>query len=153
MLETSEATQKLVKDLIEVLREANQEVSPELKDLLRTASEERFNRRGHQNRNNSGFNNNRRMDNYDRFGSRNRNDFDGDYGSRGYNRSFNNRSRHSNYNNKQSFDSIYDELDDWGTPNKRDRGQEYEKPRRPSNVSITSTNLYDSVLQNLKPKD
>ena len=45
IIEASEATRKLVSDLIQVLKEAKQEVPQELTDLLRTASSDSSNSR------------------------------------------------------------------------------------------------------------
>ena len=90
MLERSEASKKLVRDLIEVLKEANQEVPSDLLDLQYSAtfesSNSRYGRGGGYNRPNNNF----RRYNSDQYGERryNSNQYGENQRFGGYNRSF-----------------------------------------------------------------
>ena len=93
MLERSEASKKLVRDLIEVLKEAKQEVPSDLLDLQYSAtfesSNSRYGRGGGYNRPNNNF----RRYNSDQYGERryNSNQYGENQRFGGYNRSFTQR--------------------------------------------------------------
>ena len=90
MLERSEASKKLVRDLIDVLKEAKQEVPSDLLDLQYSAtfesSNSRYGRSGGYNRSNNNF----RRYNSDQYGERryNSNQYGENQRFGGYNRSF-----------------------------------------------------------------
>ena len=131
IVESSEATRKLVSDLIQVLKEAKQEVPQELTDLLRTASSDNSNSRYGGKRNNFGGNS-RNNNNLRRYANQ-RDNFDGGYGNRGYNR---NNQRGGGYqNNYRSL--MNDDENDFSSADSYER-----KPRFNENRNFINRNSY-----------
>lgn len=172
MLERSEATKKLVRDLIEVLKEAKQEVSSDLLDLQYSAtfeghSNSRYGGGGGYNRPNNNF----RRFNSDQYGERS------SYG--GYNRSFNQRKQgglHRSHSFQNAYERQIDNDDQDFSMVNDERNQRFENRRNSNrgprtnnfseddesfaprnqkynnrrNSDSSPTDIYDTVLSNLK---
>jgi len=132
IIEASEATRKLVSDLIQVLKEAKQEVPQELTDLLRTASSDSSNSRYGGKRNNFGGNN-RNNNNLRRYDNQSDNNFDGGYGNRGYNRNNQNQRVGGHQNSYQSL--MDNDENDFSSSDSYERKPRFNENRNSNNRS------------------